>query len=269
MIEWLTEIAAIGALVLLIASLYAHHISTSSLLVSRERGPLLSFIAEAGLVRTALEPGDLEEVIRVYESKYSRLLGLEIRPAFNLTIAFRDGLIEISARSWGGVPLPILNYTLTRVVLNESGVARVEHCSGSIASGYGVARMSCGDGVYVLLVSLCRLHAFQLFPEGVEVRENYDPARGVLHNSSRVERVYMIVPFYPEPRPAKVRRTEGGWALVEAEPGTVALIVVEEGSAPYVVERVRYYGGGGFAVELSKYVRVEYYALMIRAGERR
>ena|GEM_PF-2615976 len=266
MIEWMAEVGAATALILLIASVYAYHIQSTSLLVVETRHEVVRFIGEAGLVATEMTPGELAKVVRVWRQEYSQAIDLWVQPALNISFAETVGALKVCALSWSGTPLPA-NVTMTRVRLGQA-----EPSKDAWSFSIGQREVGCtavalqpvtDSGLYFIVVDTYGLKTFRVIPVNLEVRDNYDPESEVLYNSSSVRQVYaLIAPGNLVPAP--IEPAEGG-VRVHAEPGTVALIVYEE-EGVYMAWRIPLREGDGFRGDLNKYVVVEGYALLVSVG---
>ncbi|RLE75958.1 MAG: hypothetical protein DRJ56_04865 [Thermoprotei archaeon] len=266
MIEWLSEIGVAVLLVLLIASMYAFHLSMTSLILARTEIEVVKFVTESGLTRTVLDVSDLYFARAKYLSKYNGTLGLRVLPALNITLSECCGRVRVHVRSWSGHVIPSLNFTVMRVVLGPDGVEGVESEKGVVTDYCDTQVTYDENSLYVVLVTYYKLACFEVLAPSEVLRDNYDPRSDELYNESDVLRVYAVLPFYERPFPIQFSKV-GDHVRLKVECGTVAFIVVEE-RGTYVVERFPLLrGGGGFRTELCKYIVCEYYTFMVMAGE--
>jgi len=267
MIEWLSEIGVAILLVLLIASMYALHISTISLLLVQTEVEVVKFVTESGLVRVLLKIEDLLLMKKIYLNKYNETLGLKVLPAFNITVTDNgSGFAMLYVRSWSGHVAPSLNYSLMKVMLNSSGVERVESERGTVTLCVNTS-LSYEEAIYIATVTYYRLITFKLIVPSTWTRHNYNASSSELYNTSNVLDVYAIIPLYDNLVPVNFTKCNGHVKL-RAEYGTIAFVVVEESGA-YIVNRFPLIDcGANFRRDLCKYVICEYYTLIVMVGER-
>jgi len=268
MIEWLSEIGVTILLVLLIASMYVVHLSMINLLLVRTEVEVVKFVTESGLVRVLLKIDDLLLVKKIYLNKYNRTLGLKILPAFNITIANNGtGFTMLCVTSWSGHIPPSLNYSLMKIVLNETGIESVKSEKGIITLCVNSSLEYDSSAIYVATISCCRLITFKIFAPSGLIRDNYNASNNELYNASNVLEVYAIIPPYSELVPVNFTRYNDHVKL-KVEYGTVAFIIIEKNGI-YVVHRFPIISfGNKFRKELCKYIVCEYYTLIVMVGER-
>ena len=201
MIEWLSEIGIAVLLILLIASMYAFHLSTINMLLVGTEVEVVKFVTESGLVRVLLKAEDMFSMMKIYLSKYNETLGLRVLPAFNITITDNEvGNVRLYVEAWSGHILPSLNYSIMKIELGDNDIESIKNEGGTITF-YIDTSLSYEKAIYVVTISCYKLVTFRVFVPEDWVKDNYNTSSNELYNASNILKVYAIIPFYNEPIP--------------------------------------------------------------------
>ena len=264
--NWLAEIGLTVILLLLLAAVYARTSLIMNRVVLSADLDIEDFISRYNLLRARLTVPELLQLESAYLAG-DRKLAFEVLPALNITLRDADGSIEVRACSWHGCPLPLANYTLIKIVLGDSGIASVEVARGTIQLGSATTSLAYDpDAAYAVLVSWYGMRTLELrIPEPM-LRDNYNVSADVLYNTTDVKAVYAVHPLCGSVYPLDFYKLPDGSVKVKVEPGTAALIVVED-AGTYIVRRYKFlHAERHYNLAFFEYVMVEYYALYLAVG---